>query len=108
MKVFAVEFKEYVSYGFHGASYSSVDQSATTILLPLVQIESTTYTLFSIIWKLKLYLLFECEKTENKQKEAGSGPYLKKVMANLAKLVPIVSSTPTTIPSHLKCSVLYI
>ena len=33
------------------------------------------FELYSL--KLSLYLIFECEENENKQKEAGIGPFLK-------------------------------
>ena len=53
--------------------YSSVDSSTPTILPPWVRIPCTPSTLLSSIVKFVLYL--SCEKNENKQKEAGLGPF---------------------------------
>ena len=58
-----------------GSRHSSVDLSAPTILLPRVRIPSTPTTLFSFI-VFVLYLSFE--NNENKQKEAGFGPFFFK------------------------------
>ena len=55
-----------------GCRHSSVDSSVPTILLPQVQVPSTPSMLFSFIVSV-LYL--SCEKNENKQKEAGFGPF---------------------------------
>ena len=54
--------------------HSSVDLSVLTILLQRVQAPSTPSTLLSFI-VFVLYL--SCEKYENKQKEAGFGPFFK-------------------------------
>ena len=58
-----------------------MDSSAPSILLPQVQVPSTPSTLFSIYIVQIVYLSIglECEKNENKQKEAVIGPlFLKK------------------------------
>ena len=53
-----------------GSCHSSVDSSASSILLPWVWVPSTPPTLLPIyIW------IVSCGKNENKQKEAGIGPY---------------------------------
>ena len=61
-----------------------MDLSAPTILRPQVRIPSTPSMLLSFI---VVYLL--CEKNENKQKEAGFGPFFLKsevvLVANLIK-----------------------
>ena len=57
-----------------GCLHSSVDLSAPTILLPQIRVPSTPSTLFSFIVFVQ-YL--SCEKNENKQKEAGFGPFKK-------------------------------
>ena len=56
----------------NGCRHSSVDSSAPSILPPQVQVPSTPSMLFSIYIVQIVYLLFEleCEKNENKQKEA--------------------------------------
>ena len=56
-----------------GCRHSSVDLSAPTILPPWVRFPSTLSMLLSFIVKFVLYLL--CENNENKQKEAGFGPF---------------------------------
>ena len=63
-----------------GCRYSSVDSSAPFILPPQVWVPSKPSTLFSIYIVRIVYLSFklECEKLENKQKEAGNGPFFKK------------------------------
>ena len=55
-----------------GGRHSSVVSSAPTILRPQVRIPSTPSMLFQFVL-LKLYR----ENDENKQKEAGIGPFLK-------------------------------
>ena len=72
-----------------GCRYSSVDSSAPSTLPPRVRVPSTPSTLFSIYIVRIVYLSFklECEKDENKQKEAGNGPFFKK--KNLIKLEAI-------------------
>ena len=62
-----------------GCRHSSVDSSAPTILPPWVHIPSTPSTLFIV--KFVLYLCWE--KDENKQKEAGFGPFFKKTVTQL-------------------------
>ena len=62
-------------YVWKGCWHSSVDSSAPTILLPRVQVPSTPSTNCYIVFMLYL----SCEKNENKQKEAGFGPFLKYV-----------------------------
>ena len=52
-----------------------MDSSAPTILMPPVRVTSTFSTLLSLI-VFALYLSFE--KNENKQKEAGFGPFFLK------------------------------
>ena len=51
-----------------------------SILLPWVRVPSTPSTLFSTYIAQIVCLSFEleCEKNENKQKEAGNGPFKKK------------------------------
>ena len=51
----------------------------TSILLAQVRVPSTPSMLFSIYFVQIVYLSYElaCEKNENKQKEAGIGPFLK-------------------------------
>ena len=56
-----------------GCRHSSVESSAPTILPPRVRVPSMPSTLFHLF---VLYL--SCEKNENKQKEAGFGPFKKK------------------------------
>ena len=56
-----------------GGHHSSVVSSAPTILQPRVRIPSTPSMLFQFVL-LKLYR----ENNENKQKEAGIGPFLIK------------------------------
>ena len=57
-----------------GCPHSSVDSSAPAILLPQVRVPSTPSMIFSFT-VIVLYLL--CEKSKNKQKEAGFGPFKK-------------------------------
>ena len=69
----------------------SVDSSAPTIL-HRVRVPSTPSTLFSCIVCV-LYL--SLEKNENKQKEAGFSPFLKKLWAMIvAQLAEIRGSNP--------------
>ena len=58
-----------------------MDLSAPSIMPPQVRVPSTPSTLFSIYIVQIVYLSFEleCEKNKNKQKEAGIGPFFKKV-----------------------------
>ena len=68
--------------------HSSVDSSALLILLLRVQVPCTPSKLFSIL-KVYLSLELECEMKENKQKEAGIGPFLKKnfqILPNLKEI----------------------
>ena len=71
-----------------GCRHSSVESSAPTILPPWVQVPSTPSMLLLFI-VIVLYL--SCEKNENKQKEAGFGPFLEKmfqqIKTNLVKYV---------------------
>ena len=62
--------------------HSSVDSSVSTFLMPLVRVPSTPAALLSFIVKFVLYLF--CEENENKQKEAGFGPFLKNLEGWLA------------------------
>ena len=57
--------------------HSSVDFSVPSILSPQAQVPSTPSMLFSIYIVQILYLSveLECEKNENKQKEAAIGPF---------------------------------
>ena len=59
----------------------TVDLSAIAILKPRVRIPSTPSTLFQLKWwKLKLYLLLEWDRNENKQKRGRDRPLsLKKL-----------------------------
>ena len=57
-----------------GCRRSSVDSSMPTILPRRVRIPSTPSMLLSFIVKFVLYL--SCERNQNKQKEAGLGPFL--------------------------------
>ena len=59
-----------------------MDLSAPSILLPRVRVPSTPSTLFSIYIVQIVYLSFEleCEKNENKQKEARIGSFFKKTV----------------------------
>ena len=61
--------------GMVGCRHSSVDSSAPTILPPWARVPRTPYMLFSF---LVFVLYLSCEKNENKQKETGFGPCLKK------------------------------
>ena len=61
----------------HVNRHSSVDSSAPTILPPQVRVPSTRSMILSLTVKFVLYL--SREKNENKQKEAGLGPFFKKV-----------------------------
>ena len=63
---------------FLGGRHSSVVSSAPTILRPWVRIPSTPSTLSSI-YLLKLYP----ENNENKQKEAGFGPFFIKKLTHI-------------------------
>ena len=67
-----------------------MDSSAPTILLHRVRVPSTPSTFFSFI-VLVIYL--SCEKNENKQKEAGFGPFIKRSFLNsftfLSKLLNV-------------------
>ena len=56
-----------------GCRHSSMDLSVPTILLPRVRVQSIPSMLLSIV-VFVLYL--SSEKNENKQKEAGFGPFL--------------------------------
>ena len=71
-----------------GCRYSSVDLSAPSIMPPWVRVPNTPTTLFSIYIVQIVYLSFEleCEKNENKQKEAGIGLFLKKSTIDLYAL----------------------
>ena len=63
-----------------GCRHSSVDLSAPSILPPQVRIPSTSAMLLSnYIW------IVTCIKDENKQKEAGIGPFLTKKMGRQTK-----------------------
>ena len=53
----------------------NVDSSASTILRPRVRIPSTPYKFFQFV-----LLKLNGEKDENKQKEAGIGPFEKKIL----------------------------
>ena len=53
----------------------SVDSSAPTIISPWVRVPSTPSMLLSLTVKILLYL--PCEMNEKKQKEFGSGPFMK-------------------------------
>ena len=55
-----------------GCRHSSVDSPAPTIMPPRVRVPSTPSMLLSFI-VFVVYL--SCEKNENKQKEAGYGPF---------------------------------
>ena len=59
-----------------GCRHSSVDSSVPINLPPQVRVPSMSSMLSSFIIKIVLY--WSCEKNENKQKEAGFGPFLKK------------------------------
>ena len=74
-----------------------MDSSAPSILPPWVRVPSTPSTLFSIYIVQIVYLSFEleCEKNENKQKEAGIGPFLKK---NVLSIERTTSQTPNYEP----------
>ena len=58
---------------------SSLDSSAPSILPPQVRVPSTPSMLYSIyiVQILNLSFELECEKDENKQKEAGICPFFK-------------------------------
>ena len=78
----------YLREGHRGIHYSSVDSSAPSIMLPRVRVPSTPSTLFSIYIVQIVYLSFEleCEKNKNKQKEAGIGPFFKKIREGLKQM----------------------
>ena len=57
-----------------GGCHSSVVSSAPTILRPQVRIPSTPSMLYSICIEIVMR-----KKNENKQKEAGIGPFFKKM-----------------------------
>ena len=46
-----------------------------SILPSLVRVPSTPFMLLPFLVKFVLYLSLHCEKNENKQKEAGFGPF---------------------------------
>ena len=48
-----------------------------SILPSLVRVPSTPFMLLPFLVKFVLYLSLHCEKNENKQKEAGFGPFKK-------------------------------
>ena len=58
----------------HGSRHSLANLSMPTILPPRVRIPNTPSMLLSFIVKFVLYL--SCERNQNKQKEAGLGPFL--------------------------------
>ena len=64
-----------------GRRHSSVDLSMPSIQPPCIRVPSTPSMLFSIYIAQTVYLSieFEYEKNENKQKEAGIGPFLNKL-----------------------------
>ena len=63
-----------------GCCHSSVDSSMPTTLPPQVRVPSTPSTLLSFTVNFALYL--SCEKNENKQKEAGFGPFKNIIKLN--------------------------
>ena len=77
-----IKQKQSCSLGCH---HSSVDLSVPIILLPQVRVPSTPSMLLLSIVKVVLYL--SCEKNENKQKEAGFGPFKKQSYSILPKVV---------------------
>ena len=62
---------------FLGCRHSSLDSSVPTILPPHGSSPKHAIYAFSFI---VFVLHLSCEKNENKQKEAGYGPFLKKIM----------------------------
>ena len=82
-----------------GCRHSSVDSSAPSNLPPWVWVPSTPSMLFSIYNVQIVYLSFEleCEKKENKQKEAGL--CLSQLFAPFLTEFPTVTST-LTLPTH--------
>ena len=67
--------------------HSSKDQSIPTVLPSHVRVPSTPCMLFSYIVKFVLYWRLHCETDENRQKEAGVGPYSKIVFYFSKKLL---------------------
>ena len=72
-----VEISNLKSFIEEGCRRSSVDLSVPTILPPWVQVPMHASYTFIIFVKFVLYL--SCEKNTNKQKEAGFGPFIKKI-----------------------------
>ena len=68
-------------------------------MLPRVRVPSTPSTLFSIYIVQIVYLSFEleCEKNENKQKEAGIGPFLKKNDREMPTRIYLNKHLPTIV-----------
>ena len=58
-----------------GCRHSLAGTCAPSILLPWVQVPSTPSMLLSFEVKFVVYLSLHCEKSKNKQKEAGFGPF---------------------------------
>ena len=73
-----------------GCRYSSLDSSAPSIMPPRVRVPC----FLSIYIVQIVYLSFEleCEKNENKQKEAGIGPFFKKGTMHILYNIPITAS----------------
>ena len=85
-----------------------VDSSVPSILLPWVRVPSTPSTLFSTYIAQIVCLSFEleCEKNENKQKEAGNGPFKKNPKCIVDESAPEESSVIKSSESA-KASVLH-
>ena len=91
-----------------GCCHSSVDLSAPFIVHPWVRVPSRPSTLFSIYIFQIVYLSFEldCEKNENKQKEAEVGPLFKKYITLTSEGVfAINSSVNPSVPTILRSQV---
>ena len=77
-----------------------MDLSAPSILPPRVRVPSTPSMLFSIYIVQIVYLSYElqCEMNENKEKEAGIGPFLEKCSVYLYLIHrPFYLKTPLAI-----------
>ena len=72
-----------------------MDSSVPTILPRRVQVPSMPSTLLSFLVKFVLNL--SCEKNENKQKEAGLGPFKKQ-----NKVYATPTPTPLALKGHLR------
>ena len=70
-----IYLRTYKTNTFHYVGKIKVDSSVPTILPARVRVPSSPSMLLSVMVNFAPYL--SCEKNENKQKEAGFGPFYK-------------------------------